>query len=138
MFHVSRRSTVACVVLFALGAASAFPCPAADQPRVEITPYYGWRMGGDFSSIDVAGVSSLEIKDASAYGLILSFNVDPHGQVDVQYSEEKSELEAHGSGVVAGGATLFDLNIKNWQVGGNYAWSEPEAPVRGFVGSLQA
>jgi hypothetical protein len=90
-------------------------------------------MEGSFDNINVAGISSLEIQDASAYGLILSFNVDPHGQVDVQYSDERTELQAHGSGVV-GGAKLFDLDVQNWQVGGTYAWSEPEKPVRGYVG----
>jgi hypothetical protein len=135
MSLVRRGSPVLCAALFAACAFSAFPRPAAaaDQPRVEVTPYYAWRTGGDFN-IDVAGISGLEIKDGEGYGLILSFNVDPHGQVDVQYSEERTELQAHGSGIAGGHATLFDLNVKNWQVGGNYAWSEPEAPVRGYVG----
>jgi hypothetical protein len=121
--------------LVAACAALAAPSPTAagELPRVEATPYYGWRMEGSFDNIDAGGVSSLEIKDASAYGLILSFNVDVHGQVDVQYSNERTELQAHGSGVPSG-TTLFDLDVQNWQVGGTYAWSEPDKPVRGFVG----
>jgi hypothetical protein len=121
---------VLCAALLAVPAAAA----AADQQRVEVTPYYGWRMGGDFSDINVTGISSLEIKDASAYGLILSFNTDPHGQIDLQYSEERSQVEAHGSGIASGHAKLFDLDVQNWHLGGNYSWSEPEAPVRGFIG----
>jgi hypothetical protein len=136
MSRARNGSLILCAALLAAGAASAIPSPAAaaDQPRVEVTPYYGWRMGGDFGDINVAGVSSLVIKDASAYGLILSINTDPHGQVDLQYSEERTQLEAHGSGFASGHTTLFDLNVQNWQLGGNYSWSEPEAPVRGFIG----
>ena len=128
------RTRFACAALLLACAVLAAPSPAAagDLPRVEVTPYYGWRMEGSFDNIDVGGVSSLEIKDASAYGLILSFNVDPHGQVDVQYSDERTEIEAHGGAL--GGTTLFDLDVENWQVGGTYAWSEPEKPVRGYVG----
>jgi Outer membrane protein beta-barrel domain len=129
-----NRSRLVCAALLAASAPfAAPPAGAGDLPRVEATPYYGWRMEGSFDNIDAAGISSLEIQDASAYGLILSFNVDPHGQIDVQYSNERTELQAHGSGV-PGGTTLFDLDVENWQVGGTYAWSEPDKPVRGYVG----
>ena len=113
------------------GIATAAPPPGQ---RVEITPYYGYRFGGEFGDIDFAGISSLEIQDVSAYGLILSFNVNPNGQVEIQYSQQRTELQGKGSFFLSSGEKLFDLNVETWQVGGNYTAGAPEDPVRGFIG----
>ena len=135
---VARRPASLLPVLLALGlsapTAAAAPRGAPDATRVEITPYYGYRLGGEFGDVDFAGVSSLEIQDGSAYGLILSFNIHPNGQVELQYSQERTELQGNGSFFLSSGEKIFDLNVETWQAGGNYTWGDPRDPVRGFLG----
>ena len=127
----------ALLAALALACASAGPALASPPPpgqRFEVTPYYGYRFGDEFGDIDFAGISSLEIQDGSAYGLILSFNVNPNAQVELQYSQQRTELQGKGSFFLASGDKLFDLNVETWQLGGNYMVGVPEDPVRGFVG----
>jgi len=133
-----RRSWRLLPLLAVLGlsvpAAAAAPRGAPDAIRFEITPYYGYRFGGEFGDVDFAGVSSLEIQDGSAYGLILSFYVHPNGQVELQYSQQRTELQGSGSFFLSSGDKLFDLNVETWQVGGNFTAGAPNDPVRGFLG----
>ncbi|HKQ98139.1 MAG TPA: outer membrane beta-barrel protein [Candidatus Polarisedimenticolia bacterium] len=100
---------------------------------VEITPYYGYRLGGEFTDINFSGTGDLEIEDSSAYGLILSFNVNPNAQIDLQYSHQASELQGGGGGFLSG-SKIFDLDVDLWQVGGNFTGGDPKDPVRGYVG----
>lgn len=116
------------VALFAAGAAAA---PARAQGVVEITPYYGYRFGGGFN--DINGSGDLEIQDGDAYGLILSFNVNPNAQIDLQYSHQTTELDGGGGGFLSG-SKITDLDVDLWQVGGNFTGGHPKDPVRGFVG----
>ena len=125
-----------CAVLAFACASAAGPALASPPPgeRFEVTPYYGYRFGGEFGDVDFAGISSLEIQDSSAYGLILSFNVNPNGQVEIQYSQQRTELQGKGSFFLSSGEKLFDLNVETWQVGGNYTGGTPGDAVRGFIG----
>jgi len=131
-----RRSWRLLPLLAVLGLSvpAAAPRGAPDAIRFEITPYYGYRFGGEFGDVDFAGVSSLEIQDGSAYGLILSFYVHPNGQVELQYSQQRTELQGSGSFFLSSGDKLFDLNVETWQVGGNFTAGAPNDPVRGFLG----
>lgn len=112
--------------------ATAAPARAAGGV-VEVTPYYGYRLGGEFSDIDFSGTGDLEIEDGTAYGLILSFNVNPNAQIDLQYSHQSSELQGGGGGFLSG-SKIFDMDVDLWQVGGNFTGGHPNDPVRGFVG----
>jgi opacity protein-like surface antigen len=107
--------------------------PARAGGAVELTPYYGYRLGGEFSDINFGGASALEIKDGPAYGLILSYNVNPNAQIDLQYSQQKTELQGNGGGFLSSDK-LFDLNVELWQLGGNFTSGHPNDPLRGFIG----
>ncbi|HEU5180643.1 MAG TPA: hypothetical protein VFW45_07610, partial [Candidatus Polarisedimenticolia bacterium] len=34
----------------------------------EVTPYYGYRLGGEFNDFDTSGVDNLEIDDGDSWG----------------------------------------------------------------------
>jgi len=99
----------------------------------EVTPFYGYRLGGEFSDFDTSGVSNLEIDDGDAWGAILTFNFDEHQQIELLYSHQQTSLRADGS-LFSGTTSLFDLDVDNWQLGGSYTWGERKDPVRGFLG----
>ena len=130
----ARLLAIAAAILGSGAGIASAAAPSPSLPRVEVTPYYGYRLGGEFGDVDFAGVSSLEIQDGSAYGLILSFNVNPNGQVELQYSQQRTELQGNGSFFLSSGEKIFDLNVETWMAGGNYAWGDPLDPVRGFLG----
>ncbi len=125
----ARRLPLAALALVTLLLPAAAPARAGGL--VELTPYYGYRLGGEFNSY--SGSGNLEIEDSSAYGLILSFNVNPNAQLDLQWSHQASELLGGGGGFLSG-SRIFDLDVDVWQVGGNFTGGHPKDPVRGFVG----
>lgn len=129
----SRYRLIPVLLLAAVLACFAAATPARAQGVVEVTPYYGYRLGGEFNDIDFSGTGDLEIEDSSAYGLILSFNVNPNAQIDLQYSHQASELQGGGGGFLSG-SKIFDLDVDLWQVGGNFTGGDPKDPVRGYVG----
>lgn len=99
----------------------------------EVTPFYGYRLGGEFDDLSTAGVSSLEIDDGDSWGAIFTFHLDANAQVELIYSHQPTTLRGGGS-LFSGSTTLFDLDVDNWQVGGAYTWGETADPVRGFLG----
>jgi outer membrane protein with beta-barrel domain len=113
---------------------AAFLATPARAQAFEITPYYGYRVGGNFSDFSDSGVDELEIKDGEAWGIILTFNLNPNAQVEFLYSQQSSTLRGSGFLFTPANEDLFDLNVENWQVGGTYTGGTPQDPVRGFVG----
>jgi hypothetical protein len=99
----------------------------------EVTPFYGYRLGGEFTDFDTSGVDNLEIDDGDSWGAILTFNLDENAQVELLFSHQETSLRADGSLFATSGA-LFDLDVDNWQLGGAYTWGERKDPVRGFLG----
>jgi len=123
------------VVMLLLVVATAFsPAPARAQ-AVEITPYYGYRLGGDFTDFSTYGVDDLEIRDGGAWGIILTFNLNPSAQIEMQYSQQSTTLQGSGFLFTPAGADLFDLNVENWLLGASYTGGRPRDPARGFVGA---
>jgi outer membrane protein with beta-barrel domain len=128
----ARRMSIAAFLLL-LAAPCVAPSAEAAAGLVELTPYYGYRFGGEFNDIEFGGSGDLEIEDGSAYGVILSFNVNPNAQIDLQWSHQSTELDGGGGGFLSG-SKIFDMDVDLWQVGGNFTGGTPNDPVRGFVG----
>ena len=127
----ARRMSIAALLLLL---AAPLVAPAAEAAGlVEVTPYYGYRFGGEFNDIEFSGSGDLEIEDGSSYGLILSFNVNPNAQIDLQWSHQSTELKGSGGSFLSG-SNIFDMDVDLWQVGGNFTGGTPNDPVRGFVG----
>jgi len=122
-------------VMLLVAVAAALPASPARAQVFEITPYYGYRLGGDFTDFSTYGVDDLEIKDGGAWGIILTFNLNPSAQVELQYSQQSTTLQGSGFVFVPSGADLFDLNVESWLVGASYTGGKPSDQARGFVGA---
>jgi opacity protein-like surface antigen len=110
------RSIAALVLLapFVTGPASGA------EKKVEITPFIGYRVGGDLPYVE--GASRATIPESTSYGLMLDFRVERDGFIEVRYSVQKTELDATNSPLGPGQVKVTDLDVEHWFVGGTYQW----------------
>ncbi len=104
---------------------------ASPQDRsFEMTPFYGYRFGGDLGSAE--GADSLKVAESSCYGILLDWEVEKDAFVELRYSRQPTELQARGSAFGAGLATVADMNVEHYFLGGTYQW-ESQSQFRPFV-----
>jgi len=89
--------------------------PAGTAQAVEIAPFLGHRYGGYFE--DANSGASFEVADATAYGLVLDFDLEPGRQIELFLSRQDTQLETAGTFT---GSPLFDLTIDYYHIGGLY------------------
>src|SRR5262245_24649591 len=67
----------------------------APLPRFEITPFAGYRMGGDFD-VDVGAntTQSADLDDDGSYALALDMRRDEESQYELFYSRQETNLES--------------------------------------------
>lgn len=103
------------------------------QDKFELTPFVGYRFGGDFDVSDPRAVyRSFEIDDSAAYGLMLDINVGENGQVELLWNRQDTELD----GQLASNGRLSkvtDLTVDYWHVGGNFLFGDEYDDARGFL-----
>ena len=88
---------------------------AAPAQAVEVAPFAGYRFGGYFADTNTA--TEFEVADASAYGLMVDFDLEPDKQIEVYLSRQNTHLTASG---IFTGDPLFDLAIDYYHIGGIY------------------
>jgi hypothetical protein len=79
---------------------------AASANDLRITPYLGYRVGGEFK--DFTTGTRLKLDEGDSYGLIVGWGEEDI--YEVLYSQQPSKLNA--SGPVSSGS-LFDVNVTN-------------------------
>jgi hypothetical protein len=102
-------------------------CIASAAHAVEIAPYTGHRYGGSFMDSNTS--ADFEVVDASSYGLVLDFDLEPDKQIEFLLSRQNSHLSTSGTFT---GNPLFDLTIDYYHIGGLYMMPEGER-VRPFL-----
>jgi hypothetical protein len=98
---------------------------AAQGPpfRFEITPYAGYRVGGEFeaqSDPDTADANGrgFELHEGNAEGLILDIRTSAgNSQWEVLYAHQSTEVETQTSFV---GGPALDIDVSHLQFGGTY------------------
>jgi hypothetical protein len=92
--HYSNR--LAALLAIALLAMSAGPA-RAEAPRVEFTPFAGYRVGGKFEIEDPASTTrqSVNLNDGASFGLDVGLYRDPTGFYEVLYSQQQAGLNSH-------------------------------------------
>jgi hypothetical protein len=97
---------------------------------VEITPFYGYRFGGDIN--DVESASGAEIAEGASYGIMLDIEVAEGAFAELRYSRQSTELKASNSVFGAGQVDVTDIDVDHFMLGGTY---EPQMshPVHPFV-----
>jgi opacity protein-like surface antigen len=118
------------VIILAGTPAGAAGPSTSTKGSVEITPFYGYRFGGDVDHVE--GASSVEVGEGSSYGIMVDIEVEKDGFIEIRYSRQSTELRATDSTFGAGQVTVADVDVDHFIVGGTYQW-ETNSPVRPFV-----
>jgi hypothetical protein len=113
--------------VFLLALFALFPAAARADLGIEITPFAGFRFGGNFTD-NTTGLD-LDVDEVVSFGLILGIPATHETDYELFYSFQKTKLQ--GKGLFAG-EPLFDLDIHYLHIGGTYLL--PGKRVRPFVG----
>jgi len=105
---------------------------SAFAANIEITPFAGYTMGGEFT--DAVTGKSLSFDDTSSYGIMVDFKqpLDQEGRepwIELYYSRQQTKLRSDQGAFV--GTPLFDVNIEYFHIGGTYGPSTGK--VKPFV-----
>lgn len=113
--HRSRYAValVALTLLLALPRSDA--AAQADEYRFALTPYGGYRFGGEFHQVDTDAVAELD--DSASFGLILSGRDSNNTNWEVLYSRQSTDVDTTD---VPGVGPSTGLDISFLQLGGTY------------------
>lgn len=115
-----KRSLFVLLLLVSATAASA-------QSGIEITPYFGYRGGGEIESLDFFG--DVEIDDSESYGVILGFPIAPWALIELEASFQDSQL-IEGNGDFLPDFEISDVDVDYYHVG--FVFQSPGPNVQGF------
>jgi len=93
---------------------------------VEITPFVGYRLGGQFEADESTDPATpdIDIDDAGSFGLIVNWPAEANTEWEVYASRQATSLETAGL-FEPGDVPPSDLDITYLQVGGTY-WFDGE------------
>jgi hypothetical protein len=103
-----------------------FPGEACAEWGLEITPYAGYAIGGNFTD-NITG-ANLDVKEGGNFGLVLGLPDTPETQYELFYGFQRTKVTGAGT---FGGETLFDLDIHYLHLGGTYLFTGDK--VRPFL-----
>jgi opacity protein-like surface antigen len=102
---MQRCTRLAVLTVMTLGIACAADAYAADAPHAEITPYAGFRVGGQFDRENAEADRSVDVKDAASFGLDLGLYRDEGSFYELLYSRQRASLDAND-------AVLGDIDVR--------------------------
>jgi opacity protein-like surface antigen len=124
----------ACSLLFALSAVVAAPAVAQDT-RVEITPFGGWRWGGELEAGDnVLFDRDVDVDESGVYGLRLDVAVNRNFQIELQASRQQTEFTTGDDDLFGDDTDLLDVDIDTLQVGMLFQGGDGQIHPFGVVG----
>lgn len=91
------------------------------NPRVELTPYIGYRMGGQFDLevVPPDTSKSVDVQDSSDWGVDLGIYRDRTSFYEILYSHQSTGLDTRDSSLKG-----VDLSIEYLQVGGTLLFQD--------------
>jgi hypothetical protein len=98
--------------------------PAA---KFEVTPYFAYRIGGEFEQQDAG--ADLELRESSAHGVLLDIRAQANTQWEFLYAQQSTELVSSAS--FADSEPVDDLVVEYFHFGGTYLFDGTE--TRPFV-----
>jgi len=103
---------------------------AAPRTRFEITPFAGYRLGGDFdlASVDQRSRQHAELDDHGSYSLALAVRRDESSQYELLYTREETTFERSSA------LGALDVNVEYLHVGGTLeADVESDFPLQPYI-----
>jgi opacity protein-like surface antigen len=100
------------------GLLAALPLAALAQessrPPVEIMPFGGFRVGGEFEDADTE--RDVDADDSASYGVVLRLRPSLENEWDLLYSRQQTDTEASTDGTVPS----VDMTVEYLHIGGTY------------------
>ncbi len=87
---ISHSAQQVSLLLVAFLVLVLFPASALARGGIEITPYAGYRFGGEFEDGDSG--EKLKLEDAPAWGLAVDFDYGKNGQIGFLYSHQSTKF----------------------------------------------
>jgi len=83
--------------------------------KFELTPFAGYRIGGQFEEQD--GEGEFELYESSAQGILLNVAAKSNGQWEVLYARQDTKVDTQTRLV---GDALLDMDVEYFHFGGTY------------------
>ncbi len=110
-----------------------FPASAQDRGfGLEITPFVGYGIGGEFEDKD--SETTLELVEAGSYGLVFNWPSKGNTEWEVYLSRQPTEIDVVGA---IPSQSSFDIDVDYLQLGGTYLF-EGEQAIPFFVATVGA
>jgi peptidyl-prolyl cis-trans isomerase SurA len=107
------------------------------NPRFELAPSVGWRVGGTTSSVGNADVENVKVPDSLSFGMTVEYAVRPWGSLEILWNRQESQLKATLTAAGAGAdEKLSHLNIDTFQLGGLWQSGDTSSKTRLFLDLL--
>lgn len=103
--------------------------PVFAQSGIELTPFFGYRGGGEIDSDALNPFGNLEIDDSESYGLIVGFPMSPWSMIELEASFQNSSLVESG-GDFQPGFSVGDVDVDYFHVG--FVFQSPGPKLQGF------
>ena len=107
--------------------AAGIAAPAAAQ-RIELTPFVGYRVGGEIGKSGEQ--AALEVKESGAWGVSLGVKVSEEGELEALFARQDTRLASAGFFT---SQPRFDLAVEIYQFAGNYLFGDDKARFRPYV-----
>jgi hypothetical protein len=104
----------------------------------QLTPFAGYRFGGEFEEEDSDEEGSnetFELDDSSSIGLIVNFPYTYYTEWEIYYSQQSTSIDAAG---FANTEAQFDLDVDYLQIGGTYLFEQAGPAIPYFVATVGA
>jgi len=92
------------------------------QTDYELTPFAGYRLGGDFDITVNDNTSSLDLENQSSYGAVFAWPFDNSRQGEILFSHNKTQFEQQA-------AIDTELSVSYLHVGGNVPLTSGDIPI---------
>ena len=90
----------------------------AQDTRVEVTPFGGWRWGGELEAGDnVLFDRDVDVDESGVYGLRLNVAVTESFQIELQASRQSTEFTTGDDDLFGDDSSLLDVDLDTLQVG---------------------
>jgi opacity protein-like surface antigen len=108
------------------GVPAALAADGETKTSFEITPFIGYRFGGDFEY--GPNGETLEMDESQSFGVVLDYNIEPDKQVEFCFSRQDTSFTAES---LLADKTEVDVMVDYYHIGGVYLISGEK--LRPFV-----